>query len=94
MDFYPSHQVAGPFPSLLQILNGQKPANSAPVRLGFVPGTKWQYSGAGYLVAQQLMIDAAGQQFPEAMRSDVFTKIGMTDTTYEQPLPLTRWPVA
>src|SRR5215469_11651142 len=36
------------------------------------------------------MIDAVGQQFPELMRSAVFTNIRMTDTTYEQPLPLSR----
>ena len=36
------------------------------------------------------MIDVTGQQFPELMRSAVFTKIGMADTTYEQPLPLNR----
>jgi len=89
-DFYPGYDVNQRLPSLPQILNGEKPANSAPARLGFVPGSSWRYSGAGYLVAQQLMIDVTGQQFPELMRSAVFTKIGMADTTYEQPLPLNR----
>jgi CubicO group peptidase (beta-lactamase class C family) len=89
-DFYPGYYAAQRPPSLLQILNGEKPANTAPVRLGFVPGSKWQYSGAGYLVVQQLMVDVTGQQFPELMRSAVFTKIGMADTTYEQPLPPNR----
>jgi CubicO group peptidase (beta-lactamase class C family) len=60
-DFFPGYAVGEPLPNLPQILDGLPPANNDPMRVGFVPGTKWQYSGDGYLVIQQLMIDAAGR---------------------------------
>jgi CubicO group peptidase (beta-lactamase class C family) len=79
-----------PIPTLAQILDGEKPANNLPVRVDFVPGTKWRYSGGGILVAQKLMIDIVGMPFPELMHTIVLSKIGMEDSTFEQPLPKTR----
>ena len=40
---------------------------------------------------QQLLMDVTGQQFPELMKRLVLTPVGMTSSTYEQPLPQTRW---
>jgi CubicO group peptidase (beta-lactamase class C family) len=74
-------------PTLVQVLDGVKPANTAPTRVVGPPGAKWDYSGAGYTVLQQLMIDAAGKPFPDLMRELVFDKLGMTRSTFEQPLP-------
>ena len=41
-----------PIPTVVQILNGEKPANSEPIRVDIVPGTLWRYSGGGYVVLQ------------------------------------------
>src|SRR6185295_13331210 len=41
---YPAGQS---LPSVLQILNGGPPANSAPIRVDIIPGTKFRYSGGG-----------------------------------------------
>jgi CubicO group peptidase (beta-lactamase class C family) len=76
-----------PVPTLLQALDGQKPANSAAIRVDILPNSRWRYSGGGYNVMQQLMIDVAGKQFPELMRELVLDKIGMKRSAYEQPLP-------
>ena len=54
------YPVGAPVPSLVQILDGQAPANSAPVRVDQVPGSQWRYSGGGYLVMQQMIIDVTG----------------------------------
>ena len=89
-DFFPGYTVGEPMPSLPQILDGLPPANNDPMRVGFVPGTKWQYSGDGYLVIQQLMTDVAGTTFPELMRTAVFERLGMHESTYAQPLPAER----
>jgi len=89
-DFFPGYTIGDPLPSLPQILDGKPPANNDPMRIGFVPGTRWQYSGDGYLVIQQLMMDVSGQTFPELMRTAVFEKLGMHDTSYAQPLPAER----
>jgi CubicO group peptidase (beta-lactamase class C family) len=83
-----------PLPSLVDILDGRKPANSAPIRVGSVPGTKTAYSGGGYTILQQWVIDVSGQPFEEYMKDNVFKKLGMVDSTFECPLPQSKWDVA
>ena len=79
-----------PVPTLVQVLNGEKPANSAPIRVDTAPGTIWRYSGGGYVVAQQVLQDVTGEPFPKVMHDTVLAPIGMTKSTYEQPLPKNR----
>ena len=74
-------------PSLRQVLEGEKPANSKAIRVDKDPGTGFRYSGGGYTVMQQLLIDLKGKPFPEVMRETVLDKLKMADSTYEQPLP-------
>jgi CubicO group peptidase (beta-lactamase class C family) len=52
-----------------------------------VPGTQWSYSGNAYLVVQRLMTDVSGQNFPSLMQHLVFAPLGMSGSTFEQPLP-------
>jgi len=87
---FPGYAVDDPVPTLVEIFNGEKPANTAPIRVDFVPGTKMRYSGGGVTIEQQLMMDVTAKPFPRLMREIVLNKIGMTDSTYEQPLPPTR----
>jgi CubicO group peptidase (beta-lactamase class C family) len=74
-------------PSLLDILDGKKPANSEPVRVEAVPGTKWSYSGGGYVVVQQLVTDVTGKSFSELMQEKILEPLGMVHSTFQQPLP-------
>jgi len=78
-------------PTLLQVLNGQTPANSAAIRVDTIPGAKWRYSGGGFTILQQLIIDITRRPFPEFMRETVLRPTGMTHSTYEQPLPQSLW---
>jgi CubicO group peptidase (beta-lactamase class C family)/predicted transcriptional regulator YdeE len=87
---FPGYDVDAPVPTLVQIFNGEKPANTAPIRVDTIPGTKWRYSGGGVTIEQQLMIDVSGKPFPVFMRETVLDKIGMSDSSYEQPLPPAR----
>ncbi|HEY6388676.1 MAG TPA: serine hydrolase [Candidatus Acidoferrum sp.] len=79
-----------PVPTVVQILNGEKPANSDPIRADVVPGTLWRYSGGGYVVLQTLLSDVTGKPFPQIMHELVLGPAGMTHSTYEQPLPQNR----
>ncbi len=88
---FAGYRAGEPLPSLLQILNGEKPANNTPIRVDFVPGSKFRYSGGGAEVMQQLLLDVTGQPFPELMKRLVLTPVGMTSSSYEQPLPQARW---
>jgi hypothetical protein len=54
------------------------------------PGSIWRYSGGGYVVTQLLLQDVTGQPFPKLMHDTVLAPIGMTGSTYEQPLPKSR----
>jgi CubicO group peptidase (beta-lactamase class C family) len=89
-DFFPGYAVHEPLPTLVQILDGLPPATNPPMRVGFEPGTQWHYSGDGYVVVQQLITDASGQNFPDFMGTTVFEKLGMHDSIYEEPLPAGR----
>ena len=85
---FESYAVGDTIPTLLQILDGQKPANTLPVRVINIPGSKDEYSGGGYLVLQQLMMDVSKKPFPQLMKDLVFTPLEMSNSTFEQPLPL------
>jgi CubicO group peptidase (beta-lactamase class C family) len=78
---------------LLQVLNGLPPANSSPIRVGIIPGTKNQYSGGGFTIIQQLIIDVTGQSFDNYMKDSIFDKLGMASSTFEQ-LPPEKWDFA
>ncbi len=83
---YPGYAANRPVPTLVQVLEGVSPSNTAPTRVDIVPGGRWRYAGGGFSVMQQLLIDVTGQPFPELMRETVLRQAGMSDSTYEQPL--------
>jgi CubicO group peptidase (beta-lactamase class C family) len=87
---FPGYSADAPVPALVQILNGQKPANTAAIRADVVPGTIWRYAGGGYTVMQQLLMDVTSRPFPPLLAELVLQPIGMTESTYEQPLPEAR----
>jgi CubicO group peptidase (beta-lactamase class C family) len=77
-------------PTTAQILDGTAPANTGAVRVDLLPGTQFRYSGGGYTVAQLALADVTGQPTPVMMRELVLGPLGMTLSTYEQPLPTVR----
>jgi CubicO group peptidase (beta-lactamase class C family) len=84
---FPGYAAGAPVPTLIQVLNGEKPANTPPIRLESEPGSKWNYSGGGYVVMEQTLLDTTKQPFPKLIHDTVLGPIGMTHSTYEQPLP-------
>lgn len=90
------HSLAGgdQLPTLLQALQGEPPARSGSVRVVSLPGKAFEYSAAGYEVLQQLITDVSGRPFEEFMQSEVLKPIGMTRSTFAQPLPASLLAVA
>jgi CubicO group peptidase (beta-lactamase class C family) len=84
---FPGYAVDEPAATLVQVLNGSSPANTAPIRVDTVPGSIWRYSGGGYTVMQQLLVDLTRKPFPDFMRETVLLPFEMRSSTYEQPLP-------
>lgn len=74
-------------PTLVQILDGIKPAITPPIGVDFVPGSRWRYSGGGYGVLQQMVVDTGGKPFQSIAQEIVFDPLKMTHSTFEQPLP-------
>jgi CubicO group peptidase (beta-lactamase class C family) len=87
---FPGYDVDAPLPTVVQVLNGEKPANTDPIRVDIVPGTKDRYSGGGVTIEQLLMMDVTGKSFPALLRETVLDKIGMSASSYDQPLPAAR----
>ncbi len=84
---FPGYAQGAPVPTLPQLLDGAKPANSQPVRVDIKPGSQMRYSGGGYEVMQQLVEDVTGKPFAQVARELVLEPLGMTHSTYQQPLP-------
>ena len=82
---FPGYPLGGPTPSLIDVLEGR--GNTQPVRVRTMPGLQFSYSGGGYTVLQQLVIDLTGRPFADVARELVLEPLGMEESTYEQPLP-------
>jgi CubicO group peptidase (beta-lactamase class C family) len=74
-------------PDLQQILDGEAPANSFPIRVAAVPGTVHRYSGGGYMIVQQLLEDITAEPFPQIMQDTVLDPWEMNASTFESTLP-------
>ncbi len=84
---FPGYARGVDWPTTIDVLNGSQPANTGAIRPDTMPGTIWRYSGGGYTVMQKAVSDVSGLAFSEYMEREVLKKVGMTNSTYEQPLP-------
>jgi CubicO group peptidase (beta-lactamase class C family) len=84
---FPGYAATEEVPTTVQVLDGSGPANTGPVRVDTVPGSIWRYSGGGYTIVQKLLTDVTGRSFPDLMRELVLDPVGMTASSYRQPLP-------
>ena len=84
---FPGYAADAKVPSVVQVLDGSPPANTAAVRVNVAPGSIWRYSGGGFTVMQLALSDVTGKPFPELMRELVLEPAGMRSSGYEQPLP-------
>ncbi|HMB29148.1 MAG TPA: serine hydrolase domain-containing protein, partial [Blastocatellia bacterium] len=84
---FPGYAVGEKIPELPQVLDGAAPANTAAVRVDMEPGTKFRYSGGGVTIAQLAIMDIEKKPYPQIAQETVLGPLGMTDSTYSQPLP-------
>lgn len=84
---FPGYELGTPVPTVQQVLNGDKPANTPAVRNDTIPGARWRYSGGGITIAQLLATEVTGESFPELMRRLVLRPATMVHSTYENPPP-------
>jgi CubicO group peptidase (beta-lactamase class C family) len=84
---FPGYAAGEAVPTVTQILNGEKPANTSPIRVVAVPGAAYDYSGGGYVIIQKILEDVTRKPFAQLAREIVLTPAGMSDSGFEQPLP-------
>jgi CubicO group peptidase (beta-lactamase class C family) len=84
---FPGYAFNEKVPTLQQVLDGAAPANTAPVRVDFEPGTQYRYSGGGITIAQLAIMDIEKKSYPEIAKETVLAPLNMTNSTYSQPLP-------
>lgn len=82
---FPGYDLGDRIPSVPEVLDGA--GNTDAVRVFQEPGTGWQYSGGGYTIMQQLLTDFERRSYPELMQANVLDPLGMSKSTYENPLP-------
>lgn len=84
---FPGYRTTEELPSVIDVLNGQPPANTPRIEVNILPGIQSRYSGGGTTLAGQLVVDVLGKPFSQIMREVVLDPLGMKHSTFEQPLP-------
>ncbi|BAP32439.1 penicillin-binding protein [Chryseobacterium sp. StRB126] len=80
---YGGSEQGAPLLSLEESLSGKTKRNGESVRLISEPGTKWEYSGGGYTLAQLLLEERTKEKFADYMKKNVFEPLGLNNTHYE-----------
>ena len=80
----PDYEPSQPLPTLVQILDGE--TYRGRIFWERPPFTASKYSGGGYVIMQLLMMDVLGKPFDAIMRDSVLVPLGMSGSTFEQPL--------
>ena len=83
---FPGYAPNEPRPTLAQILNGEKPSNVGPVKFARPPYSGMKYSGGGVTLAQLAVQDLVKKPFADFMRETVLAPLGMSRSSYEQPM--------
>jgi CubicO group peptidase (beta-lactamase class C family) len=87
---FPGYRPDEPRPGIVQILDGQSPSNRGAVRWGRPPMAGFKYSGGAVTIQELVLTDVLGKPFPRILQDTVLGPIGMSNSTYEQPLPAAR----
>jgi len=87
---FPGYAPNTALPTVPQILDGVPTSNGRAVRLERAPLTGFKYSGGGATIQQLALTDAIGRAFAPIAQDWVLGPIGMTNSTFEQPLPAAR----
>lgn len=72
-------------PDLMQILTGEEPSNNLPLYMFCEPGTRWSYSGGGYMLAQKVVSDVINKDIKTIIDDEVIKPFGLKNSTYRNP---------
>ncbi|MEQ1832161.1 MAG: serine hydrolase domain-containing protein [Candidatus Eisenbacteria bacterium] len=79
------YRLDEPLPTLEEALTAPRASagrTSAPIIVGIEPGTRFQYSGGGYLLLELLVEELSGEQFETFVDREVLQPLGMVRSGY------------
>lgn len=76
-----------PLPTITEILSGAKISETRPVVVNSEPNKEFRYSGGGSMIAQLALMDVSKKSFSNLTQVLLFDKLGMRNSTFEQPVP-------
>ena len=82
---FPGYTQRDTFPTDEEVLNGE--GNTSKIFVDTIPGSIWRYSGGGYTVMEQMVKDVSGQPLDIFLEENFLEPLGMSNSTYYQPLP-------
>ena len=65
---FPGYQAGDSVPTVPQVLDGTKPANTGPVRVDVEPRKIMRYAGGGTTIMQLALTAVTGESFPALMK--------------------------
>lgn len=80
-------QDGRPVPSTFDLLNGKHPTMPVAVVVNKHYDGHDRYSGGGFVITQLIVEDLLDRSFDDVAREFIFEPLGMTNTTFTQPLP-------
>ncbi len=79
---FPGYNIDAEMPTLVQVLNGEFPSNTGKVVVDMEPNTEFRYSGGGYTIVQQALIDQLQKSFQGIMQELVLDPLDMKNSFY------------
>jgi CubicO group peptidase (beta-lactamase class C family) len=79
------YRLDEPLPTLEASLSAPRTSTGQPTAIvvGYDPGSKWQYSGGGYLILQLLVEEVSRQPFATFMRESVLAPLHLSCSSFE-----------
>jgi CubicO group peptidase (beta-lactamase class C family) len=85
---FPGYNRESKLPDMIQMLNGQPPANTPRIQAERAPGKQMIYSGGGVLISQLAVMDITQQPYDAYMKENVLIPLGMVHSSFESPANL------
>ena len=81
---FPGYKQSDTFPDIITVLNGE--GNTGKITIDTIPGSIWRYSGGGYTIMEKVVEDISGLPLEDYMVKNISQPIGMTNSTYKEPI--------
>ena len=83
---FPGYDPEQPLPTTVQILEGHELSNVGSVFMEREPLTFYEYSGGGVTIMDLALADVRRRPFVDVLQEGVLAPIGMTRSSYAQPI--------